>query len=203
MSRRRVGPCVATSSIGTRRLVYPHSPSHLRLVLDFQGQSPPFQAFDSSCCTVSRAPRPSLEEASSFLRARPLFAAWDPRALAGYLQGGFGPCPSEGEKGVQLKCAPTTEAAYYRGSGTTVWPHLNRIATTRPVAVLAGQESTHMDVPGMGGSAAVFRQMVSHMGPLASLAMVPQCSHFLPMERPHAVAERIAALLRAAPDAKL
>jgi pimeloyl-ACP methyl ester carboxylesterase len=208
--------------------------------------------------------RPSIGDAAAWLQSRPLFAAWDPRALKGYLEGGFGPVstsvktgmeskaegtfaatpdvskvesiqrrrqdagdtdliaapqatpvsagghaappqavPTSEGAGVGLKCAPATEAAYYRGAGPTIWPQLNKIGAHAPTRVLAGEKSTHMDIASMGGTLAVFQEMVRHMGPMANLSVVSQCSHFLVMERPDVIAQHLAALLSLQPDARL
>lgn len=138
-----------------------------------------------------------MEEATTYFQSRPLFQAWDARALQAYMHGGLGltAASEEGSGTVKLKCEPLTEAAYYRGSGQTVWPRLGAIGADEPVEVVAGQESEHMAVPGVGDTVTVFQQMVKRMGPQARLNVVPGASHFVVMEKPRLIAERIAALL--------
>ena len=109
-----------------------------------------------------------------------------------------------GGGGVMLKCSPATEAAYYKGSGSSVWSQLGAIGASAtapphspPVLVVVGQDSEHMASLGIGldgddhTATTVGQELVSRMGPQASLVLLPGASHFVTMEQPHQIAQII------------
>ena len=85
-----------------------------------------------------------------------------------------------------LKCAPEIEAEFYRGAAAHgAWARLHEVAC--PVVLVAGEASDSHPAPFM-------QEMRERFGG-ARLEVVPGAGHFLPMERPAAVAAVVAALL--------
>lgn len=144
---------------------------------------PPFAPRDTQVARSAerrRANFPSLADARNHLRSKPPFSSWDDRAFEGYLRDGFRPTGNQSE--VTLSCRPEDEAEIYRSAfahGT--WSRLGGIRV--PTLVMAGALSeTH--------SEAFIRQLVSRF-PSAGFEIVAGVGHFLPMEKPHLVADRV------------
>ena len=115
-------------------------------------------------------------------RSRGAFAGWTEEALGLYADHGF--CPGPG--GWVLKCRPETEAEFYRGATAHgAWARLHEIAC--PVVLAAGERSA-------SHSRGFMEAMRDRFGG-ARLEVVPGAGHFLPMERPEAVAALVAARL--------
>ena len=113
------------------------------------------------------------------LRGRGAFAWWDEAVLALYAAHGL---RREGEAWV-LKCAPETEAEFYRGAPAHgAWARLHEVAC--PVLLVAGAASD-------SHPAAFMEEMRARFGG-ARLEVVPGAGHFLPMERPEALAALVA-----------
>ncbi len=124
----------------------------------------------------------SPEAAVEALRGRGAFAAWTEEALALYATHAL---RREGE-GWGLKCPPEIEAEFYRGAAAHgAWARLPEVAC--PVVLVTGEASD-------SHSATFMREMRERFGD-ARLEVVPGAGHFLPMERPEAVAALVAALL--------
>jgi pimeloyl-ACP methyl ester carboxylesterase len=120
----------------------------------------------------------SRDEALENFASRPAFAGWDRRALEGYVDGGL----VEVGGGVALACSPEVEAEIYRSSRAhETWEKLDQIEI--PVLVISGAESNTIPPDLARAQAARFRS--------AGLEIVPGVGHFLPMERPDLVAERV------------
>lgn len=102
---------------------------------------------------------------------------------------------SGSESAVTLKCRPETEAGFYRGAGPSVWPDLHRLGDRAhpPVLFVAGSASEHMRVllREKGSATAVAEEVVGLMGPQTRLHVEEGASHFVPMERPRAVASLV------------
>lgn len=144
---------------------------------------PPFVARDSLVARSAekrRATFPSLEEARNRLRPKQPFLAWDEAAFAGYLRDGFRPTGQGGE--VTLACAPRDEAEIYRSAfAHGAWERLGEVKV--PTLVMGGALSdTHNEI--------VIRELASRF-PSAGIEIVPGAGHFLPMEKPGLVAERV------------
>jgi len=134
----------------------------------------------------------SPEEMVERFKDRFPYSSWQPSVLEDYARWGLLPNPN-GE-GYVLACSPDMEGGTYGGSGngpamgTEVIPHIHV-----PVTVMRGKQP----VPGVQG--APFS--TSPTPPqLASLfadgedVLLPDLSHFIPMEAPATVAEQVRAL---------
>lgn len=106
------------------------------------------------------------------------FASWDRRALDAYVRGGF----RENDGRRRLKCRPEVEAETYRGA--TAHGLYGRLGELRvPILILAGEQSTTFT--------ASYIAELATLIPGARHEIVAGASHFLPMERPDIVANRI------------
>ena len=125
---------------------------------------------------------PSAQAAFDSYRGRGAFKTWPDRMLLDYLKGGLTPAPS-GE-GMSLACAPEWEAANYRAGPPPVWSAVANLPI--PVVLLTGgRRSTCPESVARALSAKVKNLKWLHF---------PECSHFLPMERPDAVADSLHAM---------
>ena len=119
----------------------------------------------------------SRQAALENFSSREAFSDWDTRALTAYVN-----CGLEGKGPVTLACRPDVEADIYRASNDhDTFERLGEIDI--PVLILAGEESDTM-APGFARIQA--EQFVS-----AGVEIVPGTGHFLPMEKPDLVAERV------------
>ncbi|MFH1329354.1 MAG: alpha/beta hydrolase [Actinomycetota bacterium] len=125
---------------------------------------------------------PSAEAAVESLRGRGAFAGWTEAALALYAAHGF-----RSEEGRwALRCSPETEAEFYRGATAHgAWERLGEVSC--PVVLVAGAAST--------SHPAWFIEAMHERFAAARLEVVAGAGHFLPMERPDAVAALVAPLL--------
>lgn len=80
---------------------------------------------------------PSRVEAAAELRGRGMFADFEERAFAAYIDWALMAVPGHAQ--VRLKCAPEFEASMYARTPVDVWPSLKAVRC--PVVVLAGSES--------------------------------------------------------------
>ena len=123
----------------------------------------------------------SAAAAADAYRGRGPFADWDERALQAYVRGGFVP---DEEGGVRLACRREDEAEFYRSANQHGgYDRLHELTT--PTAVLYGASSTDLG-PGF----------FAHLGEKIRGAQVEEIdpgSHFVPMERPGVIAQRVAA----------
>ncbi|NOY57130.1 MAG: alpha/beta hydrolase [Actinobacteria bacterium] len=106
------------------------------------------------------------------------FASWDRRALEAYVRGGL----VERDGVWRLKCRPEVEAEVYRG-GITHGAYLRLGELDLPVLVLAGERSAAFTADYI----AEFTALI----PNARFEILPNASHFAPMERPDLVAAQI------------
>lgn len=146
---------------------------------------PPVRMEDNPMSLAAQRRRrafPSPETAADSLRGRGAFAGWTEEALALYVTCGLRP-----EEGAWvLKCSPETEAEFYRGATAHgAWSRLGEVAC--PVVLVAGAASTSHSGPFIEAMAECFAD--------ARLEVVPGAGHFLPMERPEAVAALVSSLL--------
>jgi pimeloyl-ACP methyl ester carboxylesterase len=116
---------------------------------------------------------PDRDEAGDTWREKPLFASWLPAAFALYLAEGLRDRP-DGQ--VELKCAPTTEAAVFSGGGQSdVWARAKGLSV--PTRLLW---ATHGDFP-----RAVYEGFAAQLG-RAEIVDV-EGRHLIPMEDPDTV----------------
>ncbi len=115
--------------------------------------------------------------------SRDAFSNWVPSALEAYVE-----CGLVGEGPVELACDPEIEADIYRASNAhDTWEKLGEIEI--PVLILAGEASDPIPPEFAREQTAQFRR--------AGLEIVPGVGHFLPMEKPDLVADRIRRLVTA------
>jgi pimeloyl-ACP methyl ester carboxylesterase len=110
------------------------------------------------------------------------FAGWDERAMRAYVDGGL----REDGNGVVLKCTPEAEAEFFAAATVHgAWDRLGEIEV--PVLILAGEHSTTHGEP--------FLSALTERFPDATAEIVPKTSHFVWMERPDVVGERVAGVI--------
>lgn len=120
-------------------------------------------------------------EAAENFRGKGAFVGWDEAAFAGYIR-----CGLVGDDPVRLACEPAVEADIYRASGDhDTWEKLGEIEI--PVLLMSGEHSDTIS-PG-------FAREQADRFPRAGVEIVPDTGHFLPMERPDLVAERVRRLV--------
>lgn len=123
----------------------------------------------------------SREAARENFRGRGVFAHWDDDAFEGYIE-----CGLTGDGEVRLACSPEVEADIYRSwRDHDTWDKLGSIDI--PVLVMAGETSDTITPEFAREQAAQF--------PRAGVEVVPGTGHFLPMEKPDLVAERVRRLV--------
>lgn len=123
----------------------------------------------------------SRAAAADHFRGREPFDRWVVAAFDGYLECGF-----VGEDEVSLACRPEVEADIYRAwKAHDTWERLGSIDV--PVLILSGEHSDTVSPDFARQQAARF--------PKAGLEIVADTGHFLPMERPELVADRVRRLV--------
>lgn len=124
---------------------------------------------------------PDRETAKENFATRRAFARWHPDAIAGYVD-----CGLVGAGPIELACDPRMEAEVYRGSSAHhTWDRLGEIEI--PALVLCGEDSDTI-------SPDLARSQAERLGS-AGVEVVPDTGHFLPMERPDVVADRVRRLV--------
>jgi pimeloyl-ACP methyl ester carboxylesterase len=123
----------------------------------------------------------SREAFRANLRSKPAFAGWSDAAMDAYLE-----CGLIGEGPVHLACDPEVEADIYRGSNAhDTFERMGEIDV--PVLLLAGERSDTTPPEVVRHQGAQFKR--------AGIEIVAGTGHFLPMERPELVAERLGRLV--------
>ncbi|MCC5950830.1 MAG: alpha/beta hydrolase [Acidimicrobiia bacterium] len=129
----------------------------------------------------------SREEAYANFANKPPMAAFDPDALAGYIEGGFvddPPATDTRPGSVTLACRPEVEAEIYRtGSAHDTFERL--AAVSCPVVVACG---------GDGGYPAQLAPLVAEELPDGHLHRFEHVGHFGPLEAPAELAADVATL---------
>ncbi len=127
---------------------------------------------------------PSREEALENFAGKPAFAGWVPAALAAYVDNGLIPDGAE----FRLACVPNDEATMYAVSRVdSGWPQLHQIRC--PVTIVTGEHSDSHPASVVEALAAQF----SAAG--VETVRVAGATHFVPMERPGAVAAAVVDML--------
>jgi pimeloyl-ACP methyl ester carboxylesterase len=165
-------------------LLRPGSFRVLALVEPIVFPGPPFRAEENPMSATAlrrRATFATPDAALESFRGRGPFARWTEPALRAYVEGGLRPAAD----GWALKCDPATEAEFYRSATEHgVWDRLGDVAS--PVVLVAGEASESHPGPFIRHQAACLRE--------ARVEVVPEATHFVPMERPDAVAALVDAL---------
>ncbi len=121
-----------------------------------------------------RAVFPSRRAVIEAYTGRGAFRTWSAEMLVDYVADGFRERP-DGE--VELTCAPEWEASNFRSHAHDTWAAFD--AARAPIRLLRAQEgSTTRDGPQLQALVAAGR---------IRMEVVPDTSHFLPMERPDVV----------------
>lgn len=145
---------------------------------------PPYRREENDMSHRARRRRrefPSRAAAAENFRDKGAFVGWDQSAFEGYIN-----CGLLGEDGVVLACDPELEADIYRASGAhDTWDRLREIEV--PVLLMSGEESDTITPDFARRQADEFVR--------AGVEVVPDAGHFLPMERPGLVAERVRRLV--------
>jgi len=139
----------------------------------------------------------SPDEMYERFASRPPFSGWDPAVLRDYCQYGLLPAP-DGD-GFVLACPPEIEAATYAASGGEAI--YDQIANVRiPVRILRARPRTDLAQTDMSSSPTA-PDLASHFADAEDF-LLPEQSHFMPMEAPGLIAQHILEMTRAAPAAK-
>jgi pimeloyl-ACP methyl ester carboxylesterase len=146
---------------------------------------PPFGRFDHLLVDIALKRRPGFEsvaDARANFADKKAFSRWDDRSLDAYVTGGL--IEQDGEW--LLRCKPEHEAEVFRGgSDHGAYDRLDEIQT--PVLLVAGEQSDTHDRE--------FMDDLRSKLPEASVTIVPDAGHFLPMERPGVVADLVTKFL--------
>lgn len=124
----------------------------------------------------------SKREAIDAYRGRGAFATWVGRFLEDYVEDGFAPMPNG--DGVTLTCAAAWEAATFASSRHNGADLLARVPV--PATILIGEINSVSRSVADAASRTTARRTVEN---------VPGTTHFLPMERPDLVRQRLLAAL--------
>ncbi len=123
----------------------------------------------------------SREAAREHFQGRGAFAEWVNEAFDGYIE-----CGLVGDEEVRLACSPEVEADIYRAwRDHDTWDKLGSIDI--PVLVMAGETSDTITPE--------FARAQAARLPRGGVEIVPGTGHFLPMEKPDVVAERVLRLV--------
>jgi pimeloyl-ACP methyl ester carboxylesterase len=129
-----------------------------------------------------RAVFPSRDDVLRSYRGRGAFRSWLPGFLEDYVADGFA---QRTDGSVELACAPAWESATFAGQRHDVAAALRALKT--PARVLFAEH----DSP---GSHAI--PMFAECAPALAVETVAGCTHFIPMEQPALVRERMLGMLR-------
>lgn len=128
-----------------------------------------------------RASFASKQEAMEAYRGRAIFASWADPFVDDYVEDGFVADP---HNGVTLACAPEWEAATFAGLRHYAAALLARVKC--PVSILKPEREAAVRVD---------EALLRRFKPDVEIETVPGTSHFLPMEQPDLVRDRLRAAL--------
>jgi pimeloyl-ACP methyl ester carboxylesterase len=173
-----LGHSSGAASLVLAELIRPGTFASLVLVEPIMFAVAPVRMEDNPMSAAALRRRPAFASAAAVvesLRSRGAFAGWKEEILGLYADHGFRPGP----EGWTLKCRPETEAEFYRGAmAHGAWARLHEVSC--PVLLAAGERSA-------SHPREFLEAMRDRFGD-ARLEVVPGAGHFLPMERPEAVA---------------
>ncbi len=146
---------------------------------------PPYRvADDHPLADMARKRRAEFESRGAALeayRGRGPFAGWQDAVLEGYVRGGFEEHP---DGSVTLRTSRGAEAGFFSHAfAHGAWDRLGEFDV--PTAILAGEFSDTHHAAFLDSQAARFAS--------ATAEIVPGASHFVPMEMPGLIADRVAA----------
>lgn len=121
-------------------------------------------------------------EARSSYASKKIFAGWDPEVLDDYVEAGMVDLP---QGGVRLRYPKECEARTFSAAPHNLWPELRKVSV--PTLFVQGE---HSDTFLNAARARVEREV-----PGSRTTVVPDSSHFVPMERPDELARVIGEFL--------
>lgn len=154
--------------------------------------SGPFEGIAEHPTAKRRNAWASWQEMFERFATRKPFAAWDPDVLEDYCRHGL--VPAEEGEGYQLACPPQVEAAIYLGSSANDIYQLVRQVQTPTTILRARERSSDGERDPMDFSASPTWPGLVREFPQACEEHLVDHSHFIPMEAPQLVADRILAL---------
>lgn len=121
----------------------------------------------------------SHDDALSYLKSKPLFAAWDDEVLELYVTRGM---VETGNGSLKLACSPEHEAALFMGSiAYDPWPVLSKVNC--PVLVVVAEHSENRGMIDFRKASEVF--------PRGGFRIIAGAGHLIPMEKPAETADLI------------
>lgn len=118
------------------------------------------------------------DEARTSYASKSVFASWDPEVLDDYLEAGMVDLP---HGGVHLRYPREWEARIFAAAPHDLWPHLRKVSV--PTLFVQGE---HSDTFQDAARLRVEREMAT-----ARTVVMPDTTHFVPMEQPRALARVI------------
>eukprot|EP01114_Cavostelium_apophysatum_P022867 TRINITY_DN8420_c0_g1_i1.p1 TRINITY_DN8420_c0_g1~~TRINITY_DN8420_c0_g1_i1.p1 ORF type:complete len:322 (+),score=18.42 TRINITY_DN8420_c0_g1_i1:98-1063(+) len=129
----------------------------------------------------------SYDAARDYYLKKQTMKRWNPRALDAYVRGSLKPSKDPKKGALELKCHPFAEAATYRALGDNFiepWKKLPGIKSD--VVCVGGDESEMYNIDRL-------QKLCRHLKSARSTEalLIPGTSHFVPLEKPDAVAREI------------
>ena len=125
----------------------------------------------------------SAAEALASYRGRGAFKTWKPGFLDDYVEDGFAPQP---DGSVRLRCSPAWESATFAGHRHDTFAALRALRV--PARLMAAEK---------GSTTVGLLPMIAQAAPAMAIETVAGCTHFVPMERPELVRERMIEMMNA------
>jgi pimeloyl-ACP methyl ester carboxylesterase len=180
---RGLGHSAGATAIGSLAGAEPELISRAVLVEPVVFDDEVSQSAQDSLEERTRKRKRSFESAEAMFRnleRKPPFNTWRHDMLHDYCEFGTQPAP---QGGVELKCPPEIEADFY--SRAREFPGLALMLKSRsPLLLMFGEKS---DATGVKIADKIAAQLVN-----GSVVVIPDASHFLPMEQPEMVARTAA-----------
>jgi len=120
----------------------------------------------------------NLDAVRSAYSRKAVFSTWDPKVLEDYVQGAF---IDTGDGDVMLRYSKEWESRIFELTPSSVWSRIRQVAV--PMLVIRGASSDTF----LPGAAKKMRRELKNV----TVMELPDTTHFLPMERPTAVAATI------------
>jgi len=180
-ARIGIGHSMGAAALAMAEILAPGTFDRLVLVEPIVFPGPKERMPDIRIARAARRRRNSFESrdaAYENFMSKTIFSSWDPRAMAGYVEGGLRP---EGDHFV-LSCAPSDEAEVFAMAGAHgAFERLGEVQA--PVHIVAGAKSTTHPPEIVDVLTKQFQQ--------AESTIIADAGHFVPMEKPAELAELI------------